>query len=93
MELKFTELGHDEFAFRETEGDSVKAEITWTQMADLMVMEYTYVEESLRNQGLAKQLVDHAAAYARDNQFKMQAVCSYVAETFERSGEYDDIKA
>lgn len=93
MELKFTELGHDEFAFRETEGGSVKAEITWTQMADLMVMEYTYVEESLRNQGLAKQLVDHAAAYARDNQFKMQAVCSYVAETFERSGEYDDIKA
>lgn len=93
MELKFTELGHDEFAFRETEGDSVKAEITWTQMADLMIMEYTYVEESLRNQGLAKQLVDHAAAYARDNQFKMQAVCSYVAETLERSDEYNDIKA
>ncbi|ANU16172.1 GNAT family N-acetyltransferase [Planococcus maritimus] len=93
MELKFTELGHDEFAFRETEGDLVKAEITWTQMADLMVMEYTFVEENLRGQGFAKQLVDHAAAYARDNQFKMQAVCSYVAETFERSDDYNDIKA
>lgn len=93
MELKFTELGQDEFAFRETDGDTVKAEITWTQLADLMVMEYTYVEESLRNQGLAKKLVDHAAAYARENQFKMQPVCSYVAEAFERSDEYNDVKA
>lgn len=93
MDLKFTELGHDEFAFRDAEGDQVKAEITWTQLADVMVMEYTYVEESLRNQGLAKQLVDRAAAYARENQFKMQPVCSYVAEAFERSDEYNDLKA
>ncbi|MBU9672315.1 N-acetyltransferase [Planococcus sp. CP5-4] len=93
MKLKFTELGHDEFAFRESSGETVKAEITWTQMADLMVVEYTYVEESLRNQGLAKELVDHAAAYARENQFKMQPVCSYVAEVFERSDEYNDVKA
>ncbi|MEZ0479924.1 GNAT family N-acetyltransferase [Planococcus sp. SSTMD024] len=93
MELKFTELGQDEFAFRETDGETVKAEITWTQMADLMVVEYTYVEESLRNRGLAKELVDRAAAYARENQFKMQPVCSYVAETFERSDEYNDVKA
>ncbi|MFC4711363.1 GNAT family N-acetyltransferase [Planococcus dechangensis] len=93
MELKFTELGHDEFAFREANGDQVKAEITWTQMADLMVMEYTFVEESLRHQGLAKKLVDHAAAYAREHQYKMQPVCSYVADAFDRYDEYNDVKA
>lgn len=92
MDLKFTELGQEEFAFRDTDGDAVKAEITWTQMADVMVMEYTYVEESLRHRGLAKQLVDHAAAYARENQYKMQPVCSYVADVFDRFEEYNDVK-
>lgn len=93
MELKFTELGQDEFAFRDANGDQVNAEITWTQMADLMVMEYTFVEESLRHQGLAKKLVDHAAAYAREHQYKMQPVCSYVADAFDRYDEYNDVKA
>ncbi|WP_203334179.1 GNAT family N-acetyltransferase [Planococcus beigongshangi] len=93
MEFKLIELGQEEFAFRNEDGGTVNGEITWTQMADLMVVEHTYVKEEMRNQGLAKKLVDRAAAYARENDYKIEPVCSYVAAVFERSDEYEDLKA
>lgn len=92
MDFKLIELGQEEFAFRNEENGTVNAEITWTQMADVMVVEHTYVNESMRNQGLAKKLVDRAAEYAREQEFKIEPVCSYVAAVFERSDEYEDVK-
>ena len=93
MEFKLTELGHDHFAFRKEENGSTAAEITWTQMADVMVVEHTFVDPSLRGQGVAKQLLDQAADYARRNEYKIEPVCSYVAAAFERSSDYDDVQA
>ena len=92
MDFKMIELGQEEFAFRNEENGTVNGEITWTQLADVMVIEHTFVKEELRHQGLAKKLVDRAAAYAREHEFKIEPVCSYVASVFERSDEYEDIK-
>lgn len=92
MDFKLTELGQDEFAYRLEEDGGLKAEITWTQLADVMVVEHTFVDESMRNQGMAKKLLDQAAAYARKHDYKMEAVCSYVVTAFERYNDYDDIK-
>lgn len=93
MDFKLIELGQEEFAFRNEDVGTVNGEITWTQMADLMVVEHTYVKEEMRNQGLAKKLVDRAAEYARENDYKIEPVCSYAAAVFERSDEYEDLKA
>ena len=92
MNFVLTELGHDEFAFIWKEEGDLKAEITWTQMADVMVIEHTFVDQSLRNQGVAKKLLDEAANYARQNKFKMEPVCTYTAAAFERYKDYDDVK-
>lgn len=92
MDFKMVELGQDEFAFRNEDEGTVNAEITWTQMADVMVVEHTFVNENMRNQGLAKELVDRAVEYARENEYKIEPVCSYVATVFERSDEYEDVK-
>lgn len=92
MEFTLTELGHDEFAYRQEEDGKVIAEITWTQLADVMVVEHTFVDPQLRGQGIAKELVDRAAAYAREHNYKMEPVCSYVAVAFERYSEYEDVK-
>jgi len=56
------------------------------------VVEHTYVDQSLRNQGIAKKLLDEAANYARQNNYKMEPVCTYAAMAFERYSEYDDVK-
>lgn len=92
MDFKFIELGQDEYSFRNEDNGTVIGEITWTQLADVMIVEHTYVKEDMRHHGLAKKLVDRAAAYARENEYKIETVCSYVAAVFERSDEYEDIK-
>lgn len=92
MDFKMVELGQDEFAFRNEDNGTVNGEITWTQMADVMVVEHTFVNENMRNQGLAKKLVDRAVEYARENEYKIEPVCSYVATVFERYDEYEDVK-
>ncbi|AUS88552.1 GNAT family N-acetyltransferase [Lysinibacillus sp. YS11] len=68
------------------------AEITWQQNGSVMVMDHTYVSDKLRGQGVAKQLLDQAASYARENGYKMKAVCSYVVAAFEKSDAYNDVK-
>lgn len=93
MEFKFVELGGDAFAFQNDEDGKVIAEITWTLLGDVMVMDHTYVSETLQGQGIAKKLLDRAAEYAREHEFKLEAVCSYVVTAFERYKDYDDIKA
>lgn len=68
------------------------AEITWAQLGDVMVIDHTFVDASLRGQGIAKKLLDKAADYARQKNFKIEPVCSYVVSVFEHTTSYDDIK-
>lgn len=92
MDLQLVDLGGDAFAFRHIQDDKMLAEITWTMLGDVMVADHTFVSPELRGQGAAKKLVDRAAQYARDNNLKIEPICTYIVSTFERSNEYDDIK-
>ncbi|MCZ2260395.1 GNAT family N-acetyltransferase [Sporosarcina sp. G11-34] len=92
MEFKFVELGGDAFAFQNEQDGKMMAEITWTILGNVMVMDHTFVSPDLRGQGTAKKLLDRAAVYARENDLKMEPVCSYVVTAFERYDEYDDLK-
>ncbi|WP_102693722.1 GNAT family N-acetyltransferase [Rummeliibacillus pycnus] len=93
MEFQLSNRGNEEYAFESKKDGQVIAEIIWTQLGDVMVIDHTYVDGSLRGQGVAKQLLDRAAAYARENGYKIDAVCSYVVKAFESSHDYDDVKA
>ncbi|MFC4354876.1 GNAT family N-acetyltransferase [Chryseomicrobium palamuruense] len=93
MEFQYTELGNDVFAYQAREGNEKVGEITWTLLGDIMVMDHTFVSPSVRGGGVAKKLLDQAADYARKNDYKMEAVCSYVVTAFDRYKEYDDVKA
>ncbi|KMY33953.1 GNAT family N-acetyltransferase [Lysinibacillus xylanilyticus] len=92
MEFQLQQLAENKLAFvYEQEGERL-AEITWQQKGQVMVMDHTYVSDKLRGQGVAKKLLDHAAAYARQKGYKMEAVCSYVVAAFEKSNDYNDVK-
>lgn len=93
MDFQFKETGHDGYAFVYEKDDQTLGEITWTLLGDVMVMDHTFVSSSLRGQGVAKKLLDSAADYAREKNYKMEAVCSYVVSAFEQSDAYNDIKA
>lgn len=92
MELELVELEGDAFAFRHIQDGTMLAEITWTMLGDIMAVDHTFVSPELRGQGAAKKLLDRAATYARENELKIEPICSYVVSAFEKSDEYDDIK-
>ena len=93
MEFLYKESGHDVFAFVYEKDDQTLGEITWTLLGDVMVMDHTFVSPTLRGQGVAKKLLNRAADFAREKEYKMEAVCAYVVSAFEQSDEYEDVKA
>ncbi|KGR75873.1 GNAT family N-acetyltransferase [Ureibacillus manganicus] len=93
MEFTLKELSSENFAFEYIKDGEKLAEIEWIQRGDIMVMNHTFVSDVLRGQGIAKKLLDKASEYARENNYKMEAVCSYVVQVFNKSNEYDDVKA
>ncbi len=92
MEFQLQQLVENKLAFVYAQEGERLAEITWQQKGQVMVMDHTYVSDKLRGQGVAKKLLDHAAAYAREKGYKMEAVCSYVVAAFEKSNNYNDVK-
>lgn len=92
MEFEFVKLEGEEFAFRNMKGGEVLAEISWTMLGDVMVVEHTFVSPELRGQGVAKKILDRAAEYAREHHYKIEPICSYVVGAFERYHEYEDVK-
>lgn len=93
MELQYKELGHDSYAYvYEKDGENL-GEITWALSNDVMVMNHTFVNPKLRGTGLAKELLDQSAEFAREKNYKMKPLCSYVVNAFNDSSEYDDVKA
>lgn len=92
MEFQLQKVSENKLAFVYKQDGEQLAEITWKQEGQVMVMDHTYVSDKLRGQGVAKKLLDRAADYARENNYKMVAVCSYVVAAFEKSDAYDDVK-
>ena len=77
------------FIFDDDERE-VLAELTYKDNGNILIFDHTYVSDKLRNQGIAGKLLNVAVNYARENKYKVKAVCSYVVKKFE-SSEYDDI--
>lgn len=92
MEFVLEKLEGDAYAFRYTKDEKMLAEITWTMLSDVMVVDHTFVSPDLRGQGVAKKLLDRAAGYAREQEFKIEPICSYVVTAFDRYEEYNDVK-
>ena len=93
MDFKLAEKSPNHFAYEYEQNGNKLAEIEWNLRNGIMDMTHTYVSNELRGQGMAKKLLDQAANYARENHFKMNPICSYVVAAFEKSSEYDDVKA
>jgi len=92
VEFQLQQLAPNQFAFQYEQDGELLADISWIQNGDIMSMNHTVVSKKLQGQGVAKKLLDRAADYARENNFKMEAICSYVVAAFQKSEEYNDIK-
>lgn len=59
----------------------------------LVVVDHTYVDPSLRGQGVAQHLQDALVAWARETGNKVVPVCSYVKAQFSRDSSTRDVLA
>ena len=73
------------------ENKEILARLEYKRNGNILDFEHTIVSDKLKGQGIAQKLLDEAVKYARKNNFKVHAVCSYVVKNFE-TGNYDDIK-
>lgn len=70
------------------------AEMTYQyHNANTIAIDHTFVDPSLRGQGVAKQLFDAGTQFARENQLKIIPICSYAVTIFQRDPTLADLKA
>lgn len=68
------------------------AEVTFPDVdADTVNIDHTFVDDSLRGQGVAGKLMEASAKYLREQQKKAVLTCSYAVRWFEKHPEYGDI--
>ncbi|MDF2557017.1 MAG: hypothetical protein K0R71_845 [Bacillales bacterium] len=78
--------------FASNDNGNVIAEITFPEVRKGVVnLNHTFVDSSLRGQGIASQLVEIAYHEIKKQGNKAIATCSYVIDWFARHKEYQDV--
>lgn len=70
------------------EAGKIIAEVTFPTVDGVSFIDHTFVDPSLRGQGVAGQLVKLAADTILENGNKIAATCPYAVTWFERHPEY-----
>ena len=72
-----------------------RAELTFSAAPDgqLVILEHTEVDESLRRQGIARKLVEAAVVWAREQHIKLVPVCPFAKAVFDREPAFGDVLA
>jgi predicted GNAT family acetyltransferase len=56
-----------------------------------MTIDHTEIDEKLRGEGIGEDMVRAAVEYARENGFKINAVCPYAKKVIQQTPEFQDI--
>lgn len=66
--------------------------ITYDKVGDdVLNITHTIVKPHLEGQGIAGKLVDEMVSFARENNLKLEATCSYAVHKFNTVEEYKDV--
>ena len=78
--------------YLENEDGKCIAEVTFPDVSENKVnINRTFVDSSLRGQGVANKLLTEVAADLRSKNKKAVATCSYAVDWFKKHSEYEDI--
>ena len=80
----------DNRIYMNDEKGNVIAEVTFPNLDDNI--DHTFVDDSLRGQGIAAKLMLEVIDYAKSNNKKIKATCSYAVKWFEKNRDkYKDL--
>lgn len=92
MQIKQQELNHKGSFFVEENG-KLLAELTYAiSVPDTLIILHTEVDISLKGKNMGYQLVQQAADYARKNNYKIVAYCTFAQSVFKKkTAEFEDV--
>lgn len=73
--------------------DGQLSEMTWLSRPPFIIIDHTFVPNSLRGRGIAQQLAEHAVKMARQHGNKIIPQCSYMDALMRRRDDWQDVKA
>ena len=74
------------------EATDTKAEMTYSQTGDqLIIIDHTWVDDSLRGQGVGRKLLDKLVHHAREKEWKVIPLCPYAKSVFQKDEEIRDV--
>lgn len=80
--------------FMADENQKIVAQVTFPAVKEGLVdINHTFVDESLRGQGVAGQMMQAVAENLRRHHQKALLTCSYAVTWFEKHPEYADVKS
>ena len=93
MKIQHQETGSKGEVFVEQENERV-AEMTYSWAGDdKFIIDHTWVDDSLRGQGVARLLLDTLVDFSREKNLKIIPTCSYVDVMFRREKSFEDVAA
>lgn len=91
LSIQLEESGNKGRAYATINGES-KAEMTYSKAGDsLIIIDHTEVDESLRGQGVGRQLLDRIVAMAREKAIKILPLCPYAKSEFTKDPSIRDV--
>ncbi|SIS48739.1 GNAT family N-acetyltransferase [Salimicrobium flavidum] len=86
------EIKQDDKRFFIGKGENPEAYIHFENFGqDKLIIDHTYVGESLRGQGIGEQLVDAVVEHAREENRKIVAHCPYARDVLTDNEDYEDV--
>lgn len=74
--------------------DGILAELIYTSREhNVISLDHTEVDESLKGEGVGSKLVKESVAYARENNLKIDPICPFAEAQFKRNDSYSDVLA
>ncbi|MDF2838892.1 MAG: N-acetyltransferase [Evtepia sp.] len=71
--------------------DKLIAEVTFPTLNGVANIEHTFVDSSLRGQGVASKLMEATANQIRSSELKAKLTCSYAIQWFPNHPEYSNL--
>ncbi|MDP3906174.1 GNAT family N-acetyltransferase [Novosphingobium sp.] len=72
-------------------GSSAIGRLTWTRQGAVRIADHTIVPPEIGGRGIAALLVDALVADAREQGFRIDPECSYIAAAFKRHPDWADL--
>ena len=92
MKINNEEHGAKGAFFIEQDGEWI-AEMTYRKIAggSTIIIDHTEVDKSLQGKGVGNDLVKAAVDFARKNNLKIVAQCSFAKKVFDETPEFQDV--